>query len=192
MNKANGPARIRAEIAGAAARLASTDDVPLDAALRSLAGGPSLDPVQIAAEWRAMRAPGLMSAEEYFAVTPDNAARLREKRLADLQYARFLFTPPAAAGGSTSEHTMTVRAKFKVTSTTQREHWDSQKGHIHEIELAPVVSGSPENEKFYAATPCGAVKLQTVNHEAGTQFELGAEYYLDFTRADADEGNSGA
>ncbi|MBN3811691.1 hypothetical protein G3N97_21700 [Paraburkholderia sp. Ac-20347] len=87
---------------------------------------------------------------------------------------------------------MTVRAKFKVTSTTQREHWDSQKGHIHEIELAPVVSGSPENEKFYAATPCGAVKLQTVNHEAGTQFELGGEYYLDFTRADADEGNSGA
>ncbi len=85
---------------------------------------------------------------------------------------------------------MTVRAKFKVTSTTQREHWDSQKGHIHEIELYPVTNGSPENEAFYAVTPAGVVKLQTVNHDAGTQFELGAEYYLDFTRAAADEGNS--
>ncbi len=85
---------------------------------------------------------------------------------------------------------MTVRAKFKVTSTTQREHWDSQKGHIHEIELQPVMNGSPENEAFYAATPSGVVKLQTVNNDAGTQFELGAEYYLDFTRAAADEGNS--
>lgn len=85
---------------------------------------------------------------------------------------------------------MTVRAKFKVTSTTQREHWDSQKGRIHEIELQPVIGGSQENEKFYAATPGGMVKLQTVSHEAGQQFELGAEYYLDFTRSAADEGNS--
>lgn len=78
---------------------------------------------------------------------------------------------------------MTVRAKFKVTSTTQREHWDSQKGHIHEIELSPVINGSPENEAFYAATPHGAIKLQTVNHEAAQQFELGAEYYVDFSKA---------
>jgi len=78
---------------------------------------------------------------------------------------------------------MSVRAKFKVVSTTQREHWDKQKGQIHEIELQPVMSGSPENEAFYAATPGGLVKLQTVNHEAGVQFALGAEYYVDFTPA---------
>jgi len=78
---------------------------------------------------------------------------------------------------------MSVRAKFKVVGTTQREHWDKQKGHIHEIELSPVSSGSPENESFYAATPCGSIKLQTVNHAAGTQFELGGEYYVDFTKA---------
>lgn len=78
---------------------------------------------------------------------------------------------------------MSVRAKFKVTSTTQRKHWDIQKGNIHEIQLEPVTSGSKENESFYAATPHGAINLQTVNDEAGAQFELGAEYYIDFTRA---------
>ncbi len=78
---------------------------------------------------------------------------------------------------------MSVRAKFKVMSTTQRQHWDSQKGNLHEIELQPVMSGSPENEAFYAATPGGSVKLMTVSDEAGTQFELGAEYYIDFTKA---------
>ncbi|WP_205980653.1 hypothetical protein [Paraburkholderia sp. Ac-20340] len=161
---------------------------PIDAA-RAVASGVGLDPEQIAAEWRAMRMPGVMSAEEYFLGTPENAARVRRERLADMRYAQSHFpslfiTPPAAAGGSTLEQTMsTVRAKFKVTSTSQREHWDSQKGHIHEIELSPVVNGSPENDAFYAATPGGVMKLQTVNHEAGVQFELGGEYYVDFTKA---------
>ncbi len=78
---------------------------------------------------------------------------------------------------------MTVRAKFKVTGTSQREHWDKQKGPIHDIELSPVTSGSIENEAFYAATPGGAIKLSTVNDDAATQFVLGAEYYVDFEKA---------
>ncbi|MBW9102930.1 hypothetical protein [Paraburkholderia phenoliruptrix] len=78
---------------------------------------------------------------------------------------------------------MSVRAKFKVVSTTQREHWDKQKGQIHEIEMHPVTSGSPDNDSFYAATPGGVVKLQTVSDDAGKQFALGAEYYVDFTPA---------
>ncbi|WP_454825380.1 hypothetical protein [Paraburkholderia xenovorans] len=78
---------------------------------------------------------------------------------------------------------MSVRAKFKVVSTTQRKHWDIQKGNIHEIQLQPVVGDSPENDRFYAATPSGAISLQTVNDEAGAQFELGGEYYVDFTKA---------
>lgn len=78
---------------------------------------------------------------------------------------------------------MPVRAKFKVVSTKQRQHWDIQKGNLHEIELQPVISGSPENEAFYAATPGGVVNLVTVSDEAGKQFELGAEFYIDFTKA---------
>ncbi len=78
---------------------------------------------------------------------------------------------------------MSVRAKFKVVSTKQRQHWDIQKGNLHEIELHPVMSGSPENEAFYAATTGGSMNLVTISDDAGTQFELGAEYYIDFTKA---------
>jgi hypothetical protein len=78
-----------------------------------------------------------------------------------------------------------VRAKFTVTRISQTPHWDKQKGPICEIELRPVSSGSPENEKFYASTPCGDVKLGTINAEAAKLFELGKEYYLDFTPANA-------
>ncbi|MBG0879408.1 hypothetical protein H0X90_21700 [Burkholderia sp. 9775_39] len=80
-----------------------------------------------------------------------------------------------------------VRAKFKVTRLSQREHWDKQKGSIHDIELEPVISGSAENERFYAATPTGRIALSTVNDDAASQFRLGAEVYVDFSPADADE-----
>jgi hypothetical protein len=76
---------------------------------------------------------------------------------------------------------MTVRAKFKVQSITRREHWDKSKGEIHSIDLAPVTSGSDENKEFYAATPGGSIKLDTINEAAGNQFKLGQEFYVDFT-----------
>ncbi|KWR88782.1 hypothetical protein [Cupriavidus sp. IDO] len=78
---------------------------------------------------------------------------------------------------------MTVRAKFKVTRLAQVEHWDKAKGHIHEVEMQPVTSGSKENEGFYAATPGGSIKLMTINDEAAKHFKLGAEIYIDFTPA---------
>lgn len=80
-----------------------------------------------------------------------------------------------------------VRAKFKVTQLSQREHWDKQKGPIHDIQLQPVVSGSDENERFYAATPGGQIALSTVNDDAARLFRLGAEVYVDFSLADADQ-----
>ncbi|WP_176331008.1 hypothetical protein [Burkholderia vietnamiensis] len=80
-----------------------------------------------------------------------------------------------------------VRAKFKVTQLSQREHWDKQKGQIHDIQLQPVVSGSDENERFYAATPAGQIALSTVNDDAARLFRLGAEIYIDFSQADADQ-----
>lgn len=78
---------------------------------------------------------------------------------------------------------MTVRAKFKVDSITRTKHWDKSKGEIHTIKLSPVSGGSPENAEFYAATPCGQISLDTLNEAAGKQFELGGEYYVDFTPA---------
>lgn len=78
---------------------------------------------------------------------------------------------------------MTVRAKFKVTSITRREHWDKSKGEIQSVLLNPVTSGSDENKEFYAATPGGEIKLDTINQAAGNQFTLGGEFYVDFTPA---------
>lgn len=79
---------------------------------------------------------------------------------------------------------MTIRAKFKVDSITRSKHWDPSKGReVHTIKLSPVSTGSDENKTFYAATPGGSIDLQTINEEAGKQFELGREYYIDFTPA---------
>lgn len=81
---------------------------------------------------------------------------------------------------------MTVRAKFKVISITRRPHWDKSKGEIQSIELQPVMGGSAENASFYAATPGGSIKLDTINAEAGNQFGLDQEFYVDFTPAGAE------
>lgn len=93
---------------------------------------------------------------------------------------------------------MAVRAKFKVTrierSEGSRQDGVDQQGRpryvgteMQTIVLAPVYgNGDPnhENTKFWQASPSGEIKLGTVNMEAAEQFELGKEYYIDFTRAE--------
>lgn len=67
-----------------------------------------------------------------------------------------------------------VRAKFTCTNKTD--------GNPATITLQPVTSGSQENDKFFAATPGGQVELSVVNEDAARQFEVGGDYYLDFSR----------
>lgn len=67
-----------------------------------------------------------------------------------------------------------VRAKFYCS-------WRSEDGKV--IHLGPVVTGSRENEHFYDLTPGGSIELFTINPEAAKQFELGKEYYVDFSPA---------
>ena len=45
----------------------------------------------------------------------------------------------------------------------------------------PVTSGSVENKGFFKFTPTGRLELGTVNKDV--HFEIGEEYYLDFTAA---------
>jgi hypothetical protein len=83
-----------------------------------------------------------------------------------------------------------VRAKFTVI-----EHKQSV-GHIrtpdgkygtgiwHAVVLQAVGSGSPENERFYAATPNGRIEMAMVSAEAAARFPIGAEVYVDFTVAE--------
>lgn len=51
------------------------------------------------------------------------------------------------------------------------------------VTLNPVVSGSPENERFYSLTPGGRIELSTVNPGAADFFEPGAQYYVTFRKA---------
>lgn len=68
---------------------------------------------------------------------------------------------------------MKVRAKYKCTSVDGGN-----------ISLSPVVGGSPENDKFFKATPSGSFQMTTVNDAAAKQFEVGKSYYIDITAAD--------
>jgi hypothetical protein len=69
---------------------------------------------------------------------------------------------------------MTVRCKFHCA------HKDEASGQIN---FSPVYSGSDENKAFFRATPSGSIVFQTVNPAAFHQFEVGKEYYVDFTPA---------
>lgn len=92
---------------------------------------------------------------------------------------------------------MSVRAKFKVqkvesTLFMKRTGKNEQGAETYEnvelktIVLQPVYSNDPssENAKFWAASPSGEIRLGTINPAAWEAFELGGEYYIDFTRAE--------
>jgi hypothetical protein len=93
---------------------------------------------------------------------------------------------------------MSVRAKFKVDGI-ERSMTTVDNGRVDEsgrkaydqVELQTVVlspvygNGDPEHEntKFWRYSPTGQVRLGTINESAARYFELGQEYYLDFTKA---------
>lgn len=76
---------------------------------------------------------------------------------------------------------MTVRAKFKVNSIEKAKWSDEQV--VHTIKMQPVCGGNEENKKFYQATPAGSIHIGCVNQATADSFELGGEYYVDFTAA---------
>ena len=73
-----------------------------------------------------------------------------------------------------------VRAKFvcKLITPIQRDRADTQS-----VELEPVIDGSEENKTFFKYTPGGKIRLDVMNEEAVKQFEVGKEYFVDFTPA---------
>lgn len=85
---------------------------------------------------------------------------------------------------------MAVRAKFRcnvISAPHNNTRWNddgtSEQVESVDIQLYPVVGGSEENKKFYTNTPGGSILLNVVNPEAAKQFEIGKEYYVDFTEA---------
>jgi hypothetical protein len=96
---------------------------------------------------------------------------------------------------------MFVRAKFKYTGyetslsstyphKTPEGKIDTSRPEVVELrtlKLSPVYgNGDPEHEntKFWQYSPSGSISLGTVNPAAWEQFEMGKEYYIDFTPAD--------
>lgn len=72
-----------------------------------------------------------------------------------------------------------VRAKFVCVQN------DPNVGII----LNVVNDGSEENKSFFKYTPGGQVVLHILNPAAAEQFEVGKEYYVDFTVCDAAVNN---
>lgn len=72
-----------------------------------------------------------------------------------------------------------VRAKFRVDSVVPAGGDNGTR-----VALVPVIDGSEENKQFYRWTPGGSISLDTINDAAAAQFVVGAEFYVDFTRAD--------
>jgi hypothetical protein len=94
---------------------------------------------------------------------------------------------------------MTVRAKFKVDAiertTGYKPTLDPEApasapkynyvpAEMWTIKMSPVYgNGDPnhENTKFWQATPSGSLTLGSINKDAVAEFDLGSEYYIDFT-----------
>ena len=84
---------------------------------------------------------------------------------------------------------MTVRAKFTCVGMKQMQgssYNPETKGYdqtiVETATFQPVYGGTPENEKFFASTPCGQIEIGTVRQGF---FTLGLSYYVDFTPAEA-------
>jgi hypothetical protein len=52
-----------------------------------------------------------------------------------------------------------------------------------QLSFAPVYSGSEENKEFFKYTPGGDFSIYTVNLDVASHFEMGKEYYVDFSPA---------
>ena len=73
---------------------------------------------------------------------------------------------------------MDVRCKFKCVKKSIME------GNVGSVEMAPVTSGSEENQKFFKWTPWGKLEFGSINEEAMKQFEPGKEYFIDISPAE--------
>lgn len=70
------------------------------------------------------------------------------------------------------------RAKFTVVSV-----------NAGSVNMVPVTGNSEENNKFFSATPAGGITMHVVNEEAYKEFEVGSEYYVDFTKVGSSKKN---
>lgn len=74
---------------------------------------------------------------------------------------------------------MKVRAKFECDSIEDQPDYQFKL-----FKFTPVLDGGDENKSFSKYTPAGLLELCiSYDTEASNFFELGEEYYLDFSKA---------
>ena len=78
---------------------------------------------------------------------------------------------------------MNVRAKFWVTGIEHHVRLAPQEVNAT-VKFAAVYNNAEENKSWSKWTPSGTMQMQITNPSALEQFELGKEYYIDFTKAD--------
>ncbi len=74
-----------------------------------------------------------------------------------------------------------MRCKVACTQKTPAKFGDNQEGFY--LNFCPVYDGSPENKEFFKWTPGGTVNFNVLNLSAAEQFEVGKEYFVDFSPA---------
>ncbi len=75
---------------------------------------------------------------------------------------------------------MAVRGKFKLVESTQVDY----NADVRRLKFQAVCNdGTEENAKFHKYTPSGEVSMTVDNPAASEQFEIGKQYYVDFTPA---------
>jgi len=72
-----------------------------------------------------------------------------------------------------------TRAKFTCTEVSKRTGWGGNE-FLYAAKFNIVTSGSDENKEFFAASPSGSIEVSTVKED---HFEVGKDYYVDFTEA---------
>ena len=75
----------------------------------------------------------------------------------------------------------TTRAKFNIVSKTL--YGTAGQGSV-KLQAVYSNDSNSENKAFWSATPSGTIELGGLSAEVLGKFELGKEYYVDFTPAD--------
>jgi hypothetical protein len=82
-----------------------------------------------------------------------------------------------------AKETKVVRAKFRCTESAKvtSAYGTAKPAETNRIKLQAVIG--PGNEDWSKWTPSGELNIQISNPDAIDQFEVGKDYFIDFTEA---------
>lgn len=82
--------------------------------------------------------------------------------------------------------TISVRGKFYVATLTKRGHPGYTDNGTEVVFEAVCNDETPENARFHRYTPQGQITMHVDNPDAEAVFEIGKEFYVDFSPVNSD------